>query len=276
MYDAIIVIVLLNPNSPINNKLICLFATFEKVYSMNIIAIIPAYNEESNIVAVVENFISVCPEYDYVIINDGGHDKTLDICRKRGYNVVSLPINLGLSGAFQTGMKYAYRYGYDAAVQIDADGQHLPEYINAMADKIANGNDIVIGSRFIDTHKKHSLRMLGSELISFAILITTGKKIADPTSGMRMYNRNMIKEFARERNHDPEPDTLCYLIRRGLRLTEVPVKMQERLGGNSYFNLKSSAIYMFQMCLSILVIQWFRGGSKIQHDNDIGAESSKN
>lgn len=236
---------------------------------MKLVAIIPAYNEEQNIVRTVENLIAVCPDCDYVIVNDGCHDKTLDICRRRGYNVVSLPINLGLSGAFQTGMKYAYRYGYDAAVQFDADGQHLPEYIAPLAAKLAEGYDIVIGSRFLTEKKPLTMRMVGSAFISFAIRLTTGVRITDPTSGMRIFNRTMIREFAKESNHDPEPDTLSYLLRRGLRLTEVPVKMAERVGGGSYLNWKGSVMYMLRMGISIMIIQWFRGGAPIPHRDEV-------
>ena len=126
------------------------------------------------------------PEFDYVIVNDGSSDKTADICRSHGFNLIDLPVNLGLSGAFQTGMKYAYRHGYDHAMQFDADGQHVPSYISDLVDVMdASGADVVIGSRFVTKPKPRSLRMLGSNLISAFIHLTTGAVIKDPTSGMR-------------------------------------------------------------------------------------------
>ena len=112
---------------------------------MKCLVIIPAYNEEENIVRVVENLKNNYPMYDYVVINDGSADSTAKICRKYGYELVDLPVNLGLAGAFQTGLKYAYRKGYDYAIQFDADGQHRPEFIAPMLDKIQEGYDIVIG-----------------------------------------------------------------------------------------------------------------------------------
>ena len=179
------------------------------------LVILPAYNEEENIVRVVENLQTNYPMYDYVVINDGSSDGTARICRKKGYELVDLPVNLGLAGAFQTGLKYAYRKGYDYAIQFDADGQHRAEYIGPMLEKIKEGYDIVIGSRFVTEKKPHSMRMLGSRLIAVATRLTTGKKVKDPTSGMRMFNKKMIAEFALNLNYGPEPDTISYLLKQG-------------------------------------------------------------
>ena len=140
---------------------------------MKCLVIIPAYNEEENIERVIENLKEHYSAYDYVVINDGSSDNTARLCRKRGYELVDLPVNLGLAGAFQTGLKYAYRRGYDYAIQFDADGQHRPEFIAPMLDKIQEGYDIVIGSRFVTKKKPHSMRMLGSNLISLATRLTT-------------------------------------------------------------------------------------------------------
>ena len=225
---------------------------------MKCLVIIPAYNEEENIVRVVENLKNNYPMYDYIVINDGSSDSTAKICRKNGYELVDLPVNLGLAGAFQTGLKYAYRNGYDYAIQFDADGQHRPEFIGPMLDKIQEGYDIVIGSRFVSEKKPHSLRMLGSNLISMAMKLTTGRRVKDPTSGMRMFNKKMIAEFALNMNYGPEPDTVSYLLKQGATIAEVQVEMDERIAGESYLNLTKSMMYMLRMLLSILLIQNFR------------------
>lgn len=225
---------------------------------MKCLVIIPAYNEEENIVRVVENLKNNYPMYDYIVINDGSSDSTAKICRKNGYELVDLPVNLGLAGAFQTGLKYAYRNGYDYAIQFDADGQHRPEFIGPMLDKIQEGYDIVIGSRFVTEKKPHSLRMLGSNLISMAMKLTTGRRVKDPTSGMRMFNKKMIAEFALNMNYGPEPDTVSYLLKQGATIAEVQVEMDERIAGESYLNLTRSMMYMLRMLLSILLIQNFR------------------
>ena len=225
---------------------------------MKCLVIIPAYNEEENIVRVVENLKNNYPMYDYVVINDGSADSTAKICRKYGYELVDLPVNLGLAGAFQTGLKYAYRKGYDYAIQFDADGQHRPEFIAPMLDKIQEGYDIVIASRFVTEKKPHSLRMLGSNLTSAAMKLTTGHRVKDPTSGMRLFNKKMIAEFALNMNYGPEPDTISYLLKQGATIAEVQAKMDERIAGESYLNMTKSMMYMLRMLLSILFIQNFR------------------
>ena len=225
---------------------------------MKCLIIIPACNEEENIEHVVENLQANYSAYDYVVINDGSSDSTAAICRKRGYSLIDLPVNLGLAGAFQTGLKYAYRKGYDCALQFDADGQHRPEFIASMIEKMQEGYDIVIGSRFVTEKKPGSLRMLGSNLISVATWMTTGKKVKDPTSGMRIFNRKMIGEFALNMNYGPEPDTISYLLKQGATIAEVQVRMDERQAGESYLNLSRSVMYMMRMLLSILLIQNFR------------------
>lgn len=225
---------------------------------MKCLIIIPAYNEEKNIVRVVEELQRDYPQYDYVVINDGSGDNTAKICRKRGYNLIDLPINLGLAGAFQTGLKYAYIKKYDCAIQFDADGQHRPEFIAAMIEKIEEGYDIVIGSRFVEKKKPKSLRMLGSFFISTAMRMSTGCKVKDPTSGMRMFSKKMIKEFALSLNYGPEPDTISFLLKQGATITEVQADMEERMEGESYLTLGRSMNYMVRMLISILFIQNFR------------------
>ena len=225
---------------------------------MKLLIVIPAFNEQENIVRVVDDLIAHYPQFDYVVVNDGSRDRTAALCRQHGYRMIDLPVNLGLAGAFQTGLRYAAENGYDCALQFDADGQHKPEYIQPMLDMLEEGADIVIGSRFLTVRKPKSLRMLGSYLISWAIRLTTGQAICDPTSGMRMFNRAMLEEFSTNLNYGPEPDTISYLIKNGAVVREVQVEMGERTAGKSYLNLVRSVEYMTKMGLSILLIQWFR------------------
>ena len=208
-----------------------------------LLIVIPAHNEEANIVQVVEELTRGYPQYD---------------CRAHGYRLIDLPVNLGLAGAFQTGLRFAAENGYDCAMQMDADGQHKPEYIAPMLAALEEGNDIVIGSRFLTVKKPKTLRMLGSYIISWSIRLTTGRAICDPTSGMRMFNRAMVEEFAQNLNYGPEPDTISYLIKNGATVKEVQVEMGERLAGQSYLTFWRSVQYMVKMSISILLIQWFR------------------
>lgn len=233
---------------------------------MKVLVIVPAYNEAENIERVIDNLTENYPQYDYVVVNDGSKDKTLDICKARGYNYLDMPINVGLTDGVQAGMMYAYKYNYDYALQFDGDGQHDPRYIEKMVEAMSDC-DICIGSRFVDEKKPKSLRMLGSNMISAIIRLTTRKKIKDPTSGMRMFNRAVIKAMARTIDYGPEPDTIAHLIRSGARVKEVQVEMHDRVAGESYLNLRRSIKYMTHMFFSIIFIQWFRkkanlGGKK--------------
>lgn len=227
---------------------------------MRVLAIVPAYNEEECLANTINNLVATCPDVDYVVINDGSADRTWEIVERNGMNGVCLPVNTGLTSAFRTGMKYALRHGYDAAVQFDADGQHDPRYIEPMAQEMVSSNaDIVIASRFLDGKVKPSgARGAGSRLISRLIRVTTGTQLTDPTSGMRMYNRSMIEMFAKGFDVAPEPDTVALAARKGRRVVEVPVIMHERQGGESYLKLSSVIRYMSRTCLSILLFQWFR------------------
>lgn len=228
----------------------------------DLLIIIPAYNEEANIERVVDRLTEEFPQFDYVVVNDGSRDKTGEICKRRHYNYLDLPVNLGLSGGFQAGIRYACQKGYSYAIQFDGDGQHRPEYIGPMKEKMDEGYDIVIGSRFMEEKKIGSMRMLGSNLIEFAIRLTTKTVIKDPTSGMRMFNRRMIEEFSRELNYGPEPDTISYLLKQGAKVAEVPVVMDERICGASYLTPINASRYMIQMLVSILFIQNFRKRDK--------------
>lgn len=225
-----------------------------------VLVIIPAYNEEKNIERVVDNLITNYRQYDYVVVNDGSTDGTRRVCRKKGYNLLDLPVNLGLGGAIKSGMKYANYNQYEYVLQFDGDGQHQAQYIEAMIEKMEETNaDIVIGSRFVEKRKPLTPRMIGSQLITYAIWLTTrGKYIGDVTSGMRLFNKRMIKRFGYEMHYSPEPDTLAYLLNRGVKIEEVQVEMLERENGTSYLNFFGSLDYMWQMMFSILIFQWFR------------------
>lgn len=225
----------------------------------DLLVIIPAYNEEKNISKVVESIIADYNQYDYVVINDGSTDSTYKVCEMGGYNVINIPVNLGLSGAFQAGMKYADLLGYDYAIQIDGDGQHNMEYVKKIVEKSVNyGHDITIGSRYIMERKPWNMRMVGSRIISKLIFITTKKHVSDPTSGMRLYNKYAIHDLAYQMNFGPEPDTISYMINKGYSVGEVQVYMNERDNGKSYLRGGESIKYMIRMCFSIILMKLFR------------------
>lgn len=222
---------------------------------MKVLIIIPAYNEALNIEKTVKD-VTDNTQYDYIIINDCSKDNTLNICNINKFNVLSLPINFGLTSAIQLGMKYAYENNYDIAIQFDGDGQHQAKYLKDLVNIIQYDNcNIAIGSRFVNKKKPHTLRMFGNTLISGCIKITTGEKINDTTSGMRAYDKNAIHEFIINPSLTPEPDTLVYMIKKKLKVKEVQVEIKDREFGESYLKPLKAIEYMLNMVFSILFIR---------------------
>jgi len=226
---------------------------------MKVLAVIPAYNEEESIVRVINDLCENAPDVDILIINDGSSDNTAAICKENpDCLLIDMPFNVGLAFAVQTGLRYAAGNDYDFALQFDGDGQHRAKYIKDLVAESQKGFDIVIGSRYLTEKRPMSLRTFGSALIGGAMRLTSKLKLTDPTSGMRLYNKKLLHEFAKNINYEPEPDTLAYLARKGVKICEIQVKMNEREFGASYFTVFRTAKYMLKMWFSILIVQWFR------------------
>ena len=189
---------------------------------MKVLAVVPAFNEEECLANTISELKATCPEVDYLVVNDGSSDGTADVISSKHLNGVNLPVNTGLTSAFRTGMKYARRNGYDAVVQFDADGQHMPFYIPAMAQTMCQ------------------------------------KTITDPTSGMRMYSRRMIDLFATGFDIAPEPDLVALAARKYGPVVEVQAQMRERQGGESYLKLGNVIRYMSRTCLAIVMSRFLR------------------
>ena len=189
---------------------------------MKKLVIIPAYNESGNIDKTINDIKQNAPDFDYVIINDCSTDKTLEVLRKKGYNYLNLPINLGIGGAVQTGYRYAYYHGYDMAVQFDGDGQHNAAYLDEMAEVLVEtDSDMVIGSRFIEKEgfQSSGLRRVGIGFFTKLIKMLTKKVITDPTSGMRIVNRRLLEVFTNDYPKDyPEPESTVTALSKGRHL----------------------------------------------------------
>ena len=223
---------------------------------MKTLVIIPAYNEEESIKNTVTNLKKINPNVDYVIINDCSTDTTKEICEKNKFNVINLPINLGIGGAVQTGYKFAHENDYDIAIQMDADGQHDPKYIDDMIKEIENGNDLVIGSRFLKKEGFQStwIRRLGISLYSFIIKIFTHKEIKDTTSGYRAVGKRIIKLFSKTYPVDyPEPETDALIAKNNFKIKEIPMEMKEREGGTSSITPFKSIYYAIKVGLAVLL-----------------------
>lgn len=233
---------------------------------MKTLVIIPCYNEQDSIVKVINNLKNNAPDVDYLIVNDCSTDNTEKILRENGFNYINNPINLGIGGGVQAGYLYAQQYGYDIAVQMDGDGQHDPKYLTKVIAPVADGTfDMAIGSRFIEKEgfQTSFMRRFGINIISTFILLLTGKRIKDTTSGFRACNRKLIEFFARNYADDyPEPEAIMACIVNGFSVGEVAVVMEERQGGVSSIRSLKSAYYMIKVCLALIVNRISFAGKK--------------
>lgn len=224
---------------------------------VKIMVIVPAYNEGENIETVIGKLRSTS-EIDFVVINDGSSDDTEKILNDLKAPHVTLCQNLGIGGAMQTGYKYAWRNGYDVAVQFDGDGQHDEKHIEKIVAPIVTGEaDLVIGSRFLggeNTFRSSAMRRAGIRCLSGVLKMTTGVRVLDVTSGFRAIGREAMELFASKYPSDyPEPDSLASVLSAGLRVKEIPVVMHERMGGTSSIGGLSAVYYMVKVSIAILL-----------------------
>ena len=230
---------------------------------MRVLVIIPAYNECEAIERIVSELVQstrgLNVDCDYIVINDGSNDCTGDVLESSSIRHVNLPVNLGIGAAVQTGYMYALMNDYDVAIQMDGDGQHLPEYIPALLAPIASGEaDFVVGSRFLENgssgYRSSGLRRFGIRWLSFCILLCTATRVTDATSGFRAVNRKGIRLFADRYAKDyPEPESIVHAVRNRLAVREVPVRMAARQSGESSIRLFASVYYMIKVTLAILL-----------------------
>jgi glycosyltransferase involved in cell wall biosynthesis len=224
---------------------------------MKTVVIIPALNEELSIGGVIDDIRDHLPDADIVVIDDGSRDSTAEVVRGKGVPVLSLPFNLGIGAAMQTGFKYAELNGYDVAVQFDGDGQHRGDQFQVILKPLLDGNaDITVGSRFINkgVYEAEMTRVIGIGMLSSIISLLIGQKITDPTSGFRAVNRKVIEFYCKHYPDDyPEPEALVLLHRAGFRVAEVPVLMRKRLLGNSSITIIRALYYMIKVILAVMI-----------------------
>lgn len=236
-----------------------------------VLVIIPAYNEADNIVQVVRHMKEEVPWCDYLVVNDGSTDGTLALCEQEEFHYLDLPINMGIGGAVQAGYIYAYKNNYDIAVQMDGDGQHDPAYLDTLLDPILKEEaDVVIGSRFLEREgfQTSASRRVGINILSLLILLTTGKRIKDVTSGYRAVNRMFIEIYSRDYPMDyPEPEAIVSAIMHLGRVQEVPVQMRAREGGVSSITFKKSIYYMIKVTLAILLCRMSYGVRRAKRED---------
>lgn len=225
-----------------------------------IAVIVPAYNEEESIIAVVNDLHKLAEFHNYditvVVVNDCSTDSTPEIISKLNCVAINLPVNLGIGGAVQTGFKYAHVNNFDYAIQVDGDGQHpASEIPKIIQHAIQNNADVVIGSRFISGigFQSSAMRRFGINYFKFLIRLLVGQTVTDATSGFRLINRNVL-ELVSEYYPDeyPEPEAIILYSLNGFRISEVQVEMKERQGGVSSISPFASIYYMFKVSLAII------------------------
>lgn len=228
---------------------------------MKVLIIIPAYNEEENILHTIRDIQNAGTPVDYVVINDCSTDRTEKLLRDSGAVYLDLPVNLGIGGGVQTGYRYAMEHDYDVAVQFDGDGQHDARYIKKLIAPIERGEaDVVVGSRYLEKRgfQSSSLRRFGILFLSTLLRILCGVRVRDVTSGMRAVNRGLICQFANDYAQDyPEPEAILAAGMRGARIQEVPVEMRERAGGVSSINAVKAVYYMVKVSLALILERFF-------------------
>ena len=222
-----------------------------------ILIIVPAFNEAKNILNVINSLKNENNFWDIIVINDGSSDETGYIANSSGKAfVINLIFNLGIGGAVQTGFKFAYRNGYDIAIQFDGDGQHIASEVNKLLNPIIEGSaDVVIGSRFLGKNngwKSTLSRRIGIKTFYLINSILIKQKITDNTSGFRAYNKRAIKFLSANYPTDyPEPEAVILLGRNGFVINEVFTPMKQREGGKSSIYGIKSAYYMIKVLLSV-------------------------
>ncbi len=227
-----------------------------------ILIILPCFNEEQSIGSILQQLKSInVPNCELIAlpVNDASTDNTLTEIKKHSNHYLDLPINLGIGGAVQSGLKYAHENNFDVAVQMDGDGQHPPlELIKIITPIINNDTDVCIGSRFIDKEGFQSsfLRRAGIKFLSALIKVRCGQTISDCTSGYRAFNKKAIEECVKYYPKKyPEPESALHLIKKGIRVKETPVIMEARDGGTSSISGFRSIYYMLKVSWAILTLR---------------------
>jgi len=228
-------------------------------HPVRVLAIIPAYNEERSLSSVVEGIRRVMPGIDVCVVDDGSTDGTRDVARSLGVTLLSNPVNLGIGGAVQGGYLWARDHGYDAAVQVDGDGQHDPSFLPAVLEPLEEGRaGLVIGSRFAADQggfRSTWLRRLGIRYLSSFLRLRCGARVSDPTSGFRAAGRAAIELFAAFYPPDyPEPESIAIAARRGIAVAEVPVRMSEREHGESSITPLRTVYYLVKVSLALALL----------------------
>ncbi|MBL4706731.1 MAG: glycosyltransferase family 2 protein [Flavobacteriales bacterium] len=229
----------------------------KKAKTLNVLVVIPCYNEEEAIADVVKEVMAQDIQdvkLTALVINDKSTDDSLKVLVANKINHVSLPVNLGIGGAVQTGYKFAFSNGFDIAIQLDGDGQHRADQLVKIISPIKEGEaEVVIGSRYLtkEGFQSSTLRRFGINFFRRVIKMLTGEVVKDSTSGFRALNIDALRVVNQYYPDTyPEPEAIVLYTKHSLRIKEVPVVMRERQGGVSSITGASSVYYMFKVFMA--------------------------
>jgi glycosyltransferase involved in cell wall biosynthesis len=218
---------------------------------------IPAFNEAESIALVLTELRNHHPTEHVIVIDDGSRDDTARIARSLGVRVIRHPINLGVGAAMGTAFKYAARHDYEAMVQLDADGQHRPEFLSVLLGQIGAA-DIVIGSRFADGgyFRTTAARRSVMRVIAWVVSRYAKSHLTDVTSGFRVSGPRAIDLFAQHYPVEYLGDTVESIVlaaKEGLTVTEVSVSMNERMGGLPSQSIFRAFLYTSRILLILIL-----------------------
>lgn len=243
------------------------------------LVIIPAYNEEESLPAVLKELAEQGPQHDVLVVSDGSTDRTAEVARAAGVHVAVLPFNLGIGGALRTGFTFAVRHGYDSAVQFDADGQHDPLAVQVLLDRLDAGADMVIGSRFAEggavTYEVSRFRRQAMKFLQLLVRMLVRRRFTDTSSGFRAFSRPLLEFFAVTYpvEYMDSVEALVLACNAGFRVEEVGVNMRGRTGGAPTTG-RIKLVYYYVRLIVVLLVSTTSRAQRARRTADRGRASA--
>ncbi len=229
--------------------------------AMNLVAVVPAYNEQDSIASVVRELQAAVPDATVLIVDDGSDDSTAKVAHDSGALVVRLPVNVGIGAAVQAGYLWALSRGFTMILRVDADGQHDPRWAPDLIRAVEDGADVAIGSRFLSSgpnHQPPALRRIGIAIFSSIVTLLARQRITDPTSGFRCMSRRAAEFAAAAQPFDfPEVEGIVHFARAGFEITEVPVVMRDRRHGHSTIRRGRAVYYALKVLIALFILSTY-------------------
>lgn len=223
----------------------------------DLLVVMPAYNEEASLPLILKEVLRVVPPSCVLVVDDGSNDKTTSVAQAEGVSVITLPFNMGVGGAMRAGFRFACEEGVNNVIQLDSDGQHDPADIPKLLEGLRS-SDIVIGARFAGkgNYLVSGPRKWAMSMLSWALSKVCSTALTDTTSGYKAMGPRALKLFARNYPAEYLGDTVEALVlaaRAGLTVSQVPVEMRNRFGGEPSHSPFKSAVYLGRAFLALII-----------------------